>query len=190
MTLLQSTMQQPWCKEMMANLGFFSKPEGELSAATAGLPASSRPSGAKPNEVKNEKPDVPTKVENTKVEKAEKTPAKVEDVKAEDVKPEDVKSEAAPSEPPSTTGSVINSNTHRAAHARLCRKMQSMGEAECPNMQKLWNGTRKDGFFQKTKTIIFTFMFCIFLTKGYWCTNNQSVVNFSLGFTSRRSKNS
>lgn len=122
---------------MMSNLGFYPKPEGDLSAAAAGLPASSRPSGAKCTELKNEKTDVTTEAKPEKVEntKAEENPAA--SVKAE------VKSGPTPSEAPST----INSNTHRAAHARLSRKMQSLGEAECPNMQKLWNGTRKDSFF-------------------------------------------
>ena len=61
MTLLQSTMQQPWCKDLMANLGFVFKPDGDLSAAAAGHPASSRPGGMEPKESKLEtKPEVKT----------------------------------------------------------------------------------------------------------------------------------
>ena len=49
----------------------------------------------------------------------------------------------APAEP-----QTINSSTHRAAHARLVRRMGSEDVIDCPNMQRLWNGSRKD--FTKT----------------------------------------
>ena len=39
---------------------------------------------------------------------------------------------------------VINSSTHRNEHARLVRRMQSVDIATCPEMRRLWNGSRKD----------------------------------------------
>ncbi len=142
----------------MANLGFVFKPDGDLSAAAAGHPASSRPGGTKPKESKLET-KIEVKTIEPKHEKAEIDPKapKIE------TPPADVKHEPAPSEV--TAPLAINSNTHRASHARLARRMQSMGEAECPNMQKLWNGTRKDGFSATTKAIYLTVvMFCFLFT--------------------------
>ena len=37
----------------------------------------------------------------------------------------------------------VNSSTHRAAHARLTRKMAAVGE-DFPNANKLWNGSRQE----------------------------------------------
>ena len=42
------------------------------------------------------------------------------------------------------TEDEINSSTHRAAHARLNRRMEKLDPATFPQMSKLWNGTRKD----------------------------------------------
>ena len=47
---------------------------------------------------------------------------------------------------------VINSSTHRAAHARLARRMASMEATECPHMQRLWQGSRKDWVGANLKT--------------------------------------
>ena len=38
----------------------------------------------------------------------------------------------------------VNSSTHRAAHARLVRRMERVSVAEFPHMSKLWAGGRKD----------------------------------------------
>ena len=38
----------------------------------------------------------------------------------------------------------VNSSTHRAAHARLSRRMERLDPAAFPQMSKLWSGTRKD----------------------------------------------
>ena len=56
--------------------------------------------------------------------------------------------QAAPDPPVEMT---INSSTHRQAHARLSRRMAGLSEGECPNMSKLWNGTRKDQTLSKIK---------------------------------------
>ena len=134
----------------MTNLGFVapsSSHQGDLADAKAGRPASARPVGAssalpapavpgtdapaeKLAEKEEPKEAVTPKVEATKTEPS--TAVKTEPV---GVTPGDVKPEA-----------VINSSTHRAAHARLQRRMQSLAnEAECPNAVKLWSGSRKEG---------------------------------------------
>lgn len=41
-------------------------------------------------------------------------------------------------------GKEINSSTHRAAHARLARRMQACDPVKFPQMTKLWAGTRKE----------------------------------------------
>ena len=46
------------------------------------------------------------------------------------------------------TEDEINSSTHRAAHARLNRRMEKLDPATFPQMSKLWNGTRKDYSFR------------------------------------------
>ena len=38
----------------------------------------------------------------------------------------------------------VNSATHRAAHARLTRRMEKLDPAQFPNMCKLWSGSRKE----------------------------------------------
>ncbi len=45
---------------------------------------------------------------------------------------------------PASEPQIVNSSTHRAAHARLARRMASCDTVDCPNMQRLWSGTRKD----------------------------------------------
>lgn len=53
-------------------------------------------------------------------------------------------------------GKEINSSTHRAAHARLARRMSSCDPVKFPQMTKLWSGTRKErllfSIFQSKKT--------------------------------------
>ena len=102
----------------------------EVLRAKRGLPTSYRPRASA------SKPEVPKESNRASVEKAvDKSP--VEKVEASTkTSPSSVAAE--PEEKP------INSASHRAAHARLTRKMQSLDTAQFPQMAKLWNGGRKD----------------------------------------------
>ena len=125
LTTLQACMKEPWAKKLMAGLNFFPDNNSmEEDDAKSGLPAPANPSrGLAP-------------VSSTPI-------SEVKDVfEAPEV---GVTAEAGekPFPPPAET-ETINSSTHRAAHARLARRMSSLSEAECPNMHKLWSGSRKD----------------------------------------------
>ena len=46
---------------------------------------------------------------------------------------------------------IINSSTHRKEHARLARRMAAAdAAAACPEMYRLWSGSRKDKFYVQT----------------------------------------
>ena len=49
---------------------------------------------------------------------------------------------------------MVNTSTHRSAHMRLTRFMESPEGAKFPHMQKLWSGNRDDPCLQD-----FTFFF-------------------------------
>eukprot|EP00435_Cladocopium_sp_Y103_P017753 s4024_g4.t1 len=150
MSLLQVSMQQPWCKDLMAKLGFIA-PDlltggQELQDAQDGRPAPARPAGATPAST----PATPSPAVSAVGAPAAPAPASAPAAPAapagcalaEPAAP----APSAPAAPAAPAGEqVINSSTHRAAHARLARRMQALGEAECPNMVKLWSGSRKDG---------------------------------------------
>ena len=129
-SLLQVVMKEPWAQSLLQQNLSIPPVSGsecsELRDAETGKPAPSAPKKVEPA-VKSMSPAVP----ETKEEPAPpaKTPAIVPSVPA---------SPAVPVVP------VVNSSTHRAAHARLVRKMASLGETEAPNMTRLFNGTRKD----------------------------------------------
>ena len=146
MSLLQTTMQQPWCRELMTNLGFAppsSSQEGDLANAKAGLPASARP--VAPSSAAPAKPSTvaPAAAKSEKDEPKEALVPKL-DAKTE---PSTAEPRPAPAQAePTVKPEVVNSSTHRAAHARLQRRMHSLAnEAECPNAVKLWSGSRKEG---------------------------------------------
>ena len=121
LSLLQSTMSQPWARDLMRNLGFGADSEASVPFTAPLTPGSVSPaSGAAP------KSSTPSALPA----QAEVIPAVDEGKTAGPAAPKEV--------------DVVNSSTHRAAHARLARRMASMPEAECPNMTRLWNGTRKD----------------------------------------------
>lgn len=122
LALLKNVMTEPWAKQLL------------------GLP---------PSDVA--KPEVPTPSEPPAIATP---PVAVPAVPAETAPAVEAKNEVPsvssppeklPEKPsnPKETG-VVNSSTHRAAHARLVRKMDGLTETECPNMQKLWSGSRKD----------------------------------------------
>ena len=140
MSLLQTSMQQPWCKDLMVKLGFTAPDLSggqELRDAQAGHPAPARPAGSTATAPT---PAAPASTPATSSPGVDPAPAVVS---------ADAKAPALPASAPATPAApaeeVINSSTHRAAHARLARRMQALGEAECPNMVKLWSGSRKDG---------------------------------------------
>ena len=161
MSLLQSTMQQPWCKDLMMQLGFAPPVHHDQAVQDAkdGKPSSSRPSptpvpaaapaGGDPGSKKEPEKEPekgpekePAGGDPGSKKEPEKGPEKDDNAagKAAD-KAADKDADTADDPPVPAT---INSNTHRAAHARLARRMASLGEAECPNMTKLWGGSRKD----------------------------------------------
>ena len=53
---------------------------------------------------------------------------------------------------------AINSATHRAAHARLVRKMEKLDVAIFPQVAKLWSGSRKDSGAEQS-LVFFLFRF-------------------------------
>ena len=64
----------------------------------------------------------------------------------------DVESVRAEPAPPVV---IINSSTHRKEHARLARRMAAAdaaadAAAACPEMYRLWSGSRKDRFYAET----------------------------------------
>ena len=163
MSFLQVAMKEPWAQKVLsADLsGLLGVPNCEVKDAMDGKPAGSAPKPANPPAPTR----VPSPAPGNIPEKENKANPDHKDVpnilQAPMVPPNDPIPAATP--PPSETtpapGSgvpalaeatppvapaVINSSTHRAAHARLQRKMGSLTEAEAPNMHRLFNGSRKD----------------------------------------------
>ena len=105
--------------------------DGEVARAHAGEPTSSRP-GRKSEEPEplNEVPKVPMPPPTPPVPKEDKS------VVAPD----------APSPKGEDPVAEVNSSTHRAAHARLTRRMERCTAINFPNMSRLWNGSRKDTY--------------------------------------------
>lgn len=135
MSVLQTLMKQPWAQAMFANT--INVPSG-VSDAMDGKPAPSAPTGASLPAAPPATPRVEEKRQPAEVAKVETPPPK---------KVAFTPDPPAETPDPNASAEVVNSSTHRAAHARLVRKMQSLNEAECPNMQKLWSGSRKDHFY-------------------------------------------
>ena len=128
LALLKNVMTEPWAKQLL------------------GLPPSDV---AKPEvPTPSEPPAIATPPVAVPAVPAETAPAvevkkEVPSVSSPPEKPTDTSTLPEKPSKPTDTG-VVNSSTHRAAHARLVRKMDGLTETECPNMQKLWSGTRKD----------------------------------------------
>ena len=150
LSLLQSTMSQPWARDLMRNLGFGADSE-DVAAAREGRPAPSRPTPApltslpalpRPPSVPFTAPLTPGSVSPASGAAPKSSTPSALPAQAEVIPAVDEGKTAGPAAPKEVD--VVNSSTHRAAHARLARRMASMPEAECPNMTRLWNGTRKD----------------------------------------------
>lgn len=138
-SLLQVVMKEPWAQKLLQqNLSIppVDTSDGELKDARDGKPSSSVPQRVAPTTPLPPAPEVPV---------------------AKPVAPVEPVIPSAPAVAPTTAvapaaeAAVVNSSTHRAAHARLVRKMQSLGETEAPNMTRLFNGTRKDGCLTQKK---------------------------------------
>lgn len=130
-TVIQQAMKEPWAQKLMGGLnGFFDDPDPkEVKDAKAGLPSASVPTRV----------PVPPAAAPSESAKPAEVPPKKDDVEVppQKVDPKPPSAEHPPDQP-------ITSSSHRAAHARLTRKMAGLSEAECPNMAKLWAGSRKD----------------------------------------------
>ena len=106
-----------------------------IEAARRGKPSSSRPGStakATPVEKTEVKDDVKSEGEEDKGNE-----------EIEEINTKDLENASTTGENP--TELVINSSTHRKEHARLSRRMGAAdAAATCPEMMKLWNGSRKD----------------------------------------------
>ena len=101
--------------------------EKEVEKAKAGEPASSRPGLPAPTPVEPAAPEIADPMPPPPI------PSKRE------------KGSSSPTEgSPGGDMEEVNSSTHRAAHARLSRRMERCTAISFPNMTRLWNGTRKD----------------------------------------------
>lgn len=131
LSVLQIAMNEPWAKQLLGDV--IKPPKSSNDEKNHVVAPSSKSIAAVPS-------PVPTTTPTAGVVSSgpPETPETADPVPAAPPAPTD----PPPPEVPSQEG-VINSSTHRAAHARLTRKMNSM-TTECPNMQKLWSGTRKD----------------------------------------------
>lgn len=157
-SLLQSVM--PWAQNLLNHLA---PGPSDLELAHEGKPSSARPVGPLTASAVPATTSVPVSAPATSVRvtgmpapasvpatapppapaTSPPTPATVPKAPA-----------AAPEHPPEhppapEAAGAINSSSHRAAHARLARRMASLSTGEAPNMQKLWAGSRKDNLFKK-----------------------------------------
>lgn len=142
-SLLQVVMKEPWAQKLLQqNLSIppVGNSDVEMMDAMNGKPSSSAPKRVAT-------PAVLPKPEDSKPEAPAATPVTPA---ATPVAP-DPPMPSAPADTVAPEVVQINSSTHRAAHARLVRKMQSLGEVEAPNMTRLFNGTRKDGCLTQKK---------------------------------------
>ena len=147
-SFIQNMMKEPWAQQVMGIMGVpcstFSTSPSVAAPAPATVPA--KPPGDKSSELDDAKNGKPASSKPKAPEASTpSTPAAppAEPAPEAEAVPEPEPSVPETPEPPKE----INSSTHRAAHARLARKMNGMKEAECPQMQKLWSGSRKDTSF-------------------------------------------
>lgn len=150
---LQSVM--PLFHTVMGALG--GNHSSELADADAGRPAPARPKTSSALTIPYPSEPKVDKASSVKPEAASVKPEAGAGAVKEEPKsmpgsasmpPPPVPTKVGQADAASTDGNTedltINSTTHKQAHARLSRRMAAMGEAECPQMQKLWSGSRKD----------------------------------------------
>ena len=134
----------------MNQLGGVAEIDPDVANAAGGAPSSSKPGVlASPADTSKEPDASSVKPDASSVKpgpvmpaNSDSKPAPSSSVPASS-KPGDAKPAAAPAGTTQDLG-LINSPTHRAARARLARRMAALTPGECPNMARLWEGTRKD----------------------------------------------
>lgn len=144
LTQVKAALRDPSVREVVSNIApqlleIFPADDAtdadvEVRNAVAGLPSSSKPASPVT-------PSPPPPVESPVEPLAETKPAK-----------------PAFTPLPEKPAGEVNSATHRAAHARLVRRMEKTNPASFPNMTKLWNGNRKD-ILGSLKKIVFQMVF-------------------------------
>lgn len=149
----------PRLTEMLQEYGMERARSGsnsEVSAARDGLPSSSKLQGANatPKKVVGSSGDAAAV--NLAVAALSRLSKPSNESKEPAEKPTEKVAEKATEKPTETPPQIpmggrlepadVNSSTHRAAHARLTRRMQTLDPAAFPHMTKLWAGNRKDRF--------------------------------------------
>ena len=144
---IQSVLEDPAMREVIGNvapqllnLDANGPKNSEVKDAEDGKPASSRP-GKTPKTCDMPPPPPPKTAKVNDTDKTDKTDMTDKSIDV-DKSPESI-DKSASQDPPSGEGEV-NSSTHRAAHARLVRRMEKVAVADFPHMSKLWAGGRKD----------------------------------------------
>ena len=162
-TLLTSVMKEPWAQQLISNMNL-ELPTVEMQNALRGGPAPSRPAATaapvpeqpamstlapaalKESHEKAEKEE-PQKVEPSHLPVGGTTNVPDPDATTvlypQPVNSGDGEKSADAVQPPPPKVPEPNSSTHRAAHARLVRRMNSEG-ASFPHMSKLWAGSRQE----------------------------------------------
>ena len=165
---IQSVLEDPAMREVIGNLApqlLDLNKNHEMAEAHAGKPASSNPGkrtmappaapstkSAKTTENKKEMngPNDEDPAKTSPATKPDEDPAKTPDEDPAKTSPDEDPAKTSPATKPGPTDETspgeteINSSTHRAAHARLVRRMEKLPVAEFPNMSRLWNGSRKE----------------------------------------------
>ena len=129
----------------------------EVEKARDGAPSGSRPGRVSVGSAVPTHPSVPKEpVKSKPAVKPEvsenRKPAPVKPEVSENRKPDPVKPEVSENRKPAKVTFTPdpkpmadpNSSTHRAAYARLVRKMEKVEVAKFPNVHRLWSGGRKD----------------------------------------------
>ena len=134
-SLIQSVMKESWVHALLGH----DTGGTERGDAVKGKPAPSKPS-LTPKDVGLTMPPPPVPKKRQPDEKKPEENTTKEDKEDAKIEPKEEKTEGG-------KDGLINSSTHRQSHARLTRRMAAINEADCPNMVKLWNGSRKDSMY-------------------------------------------
>ena len=137
---IQSVLEDPAMREVIGNLApqlLDLNKNHEMAEAHAGKPASSNP---------GKRTMAPPAAPSTKSAKTKENKKEMNGPNDEDPAKTSPATKPGPTVPDETSPgeTEINSSTHRAAHARLVRRMEKLPVAEFPNMSRLWNGSRKE----------------------------------------------
>lgn len=138
---IQSVLEDPAMREVIGNVApqlLDLNKNQELAEAEAGKPSGSRPGKRSTEMAPPAAP--PTKSPKTVANQNEMSKA----AHGEPAPTSPVTTPATVPDETSTGETEINSSTHRAAHARLVRRMEKLPVADFHNMTRLWNGSRKE----------------------------------------------